>query len=109
MEDAGIFYVHLVNLQQFGIFYSQSVYFLVIWYIFSVLVCCSKKNLATLVCEHPPALDTHTHNRKKHTRIPSVKIFFNGKTGRAAVGGGGVHSTAASLLRNVAVSASFLM
>jgi hypothetical protein len=36
-------------LRPFGIFYGYLVYFLVIWYIFDVLVCCSKKNLATLV------------------------------------------------------------
>jgi hypothetical protein len=43
MEDVGIFYVHFV-------------YFTAIWYIFRlfgiyfpVLVCCSKKNLATLI------------------------------------------------------------
>jgi hypothetical protein len=36
MEDVGIFYYHLV-------------YFIVIWYIFPVLVCCAKKNLATLL------------------------------------------------------------
>jgi hypothetical protein len=36
MEDVGIFYGHLV--------YSTG-----IWYIFPVLVCCAKKNLATLI------------------------------------------------------------
>jgi hypothetical protein len=36
MEDVGIFYGHLA-------------YFVAIWYIFPVLVCCTKKNLATLV------------------------------------------------------------
>jgi hypothetical protein len=42
-------------LQPFGIFYSRLVYFTAVWYIFwlfgiffPVLVCCSKKNLATL-------------------------------------------------------------
>jgi hypothetical protein len=50
MEDVGI---HI--LWPFGIFYSNLVYFMAIWYIFwlfgiffPVLVCCSKKNLATL-------------------------------------------------------------
>jgi hypothetical protein len=33
----------------FGILYSHLVYFMVIWYIFTVLVCCNKKNLATLL------------------------------------------------------------
>jgi hypothetical protein len=31
-------------------FYSQLVYFVVIWYVVSVAVCCTKKNLATLIC-----------------------------------------------------------
>jgi hypothetical protein len=45
------FYDHLV-----GIFYGYRKYFMAIWYIlwsfgifFPVLVCCTKKNLATLV------------------------------------------------------------
>jgi hypothetical protein len=36
-------------LLQFRIFYGRSIYFVVIWYIFSVLVFCTKKNLATLL------------------------------------------------------------
>jgi hypothetical protein len=77
MEDVGIFYGHLVYLhmfiwyilQPFGIFYvylvyftpiwyilclfgiinGHLVYFMAVWYIFSVLVCFTKKNLATLL------------------------------------------------------------
>jgi hypothetical protein len=56
MEDVGTFYDHLVyfaaicyTLWPFGIFCGNLVYFMVIWYIFPVLVCCTKKNLATLV------------------------------------------------------------
>jgi hypothetical protein len=45
----GIFYFHLVYFQPFDIFYGHLAYFLAIWYIFPVLVCCSKKNLATLL------------------------------------------------------------
>jgi hypothetical protein len=33
----------------FGIFCGYLEYFIVLWYIFPVLVCCSKKNLATLL------------------------------------------------------------
>jgi hypothetical protein len=36
-------------LQPIGICYDRLAYFVVIWYIFLVLVCCTKKNLATLV------------------------------------------------------------
>jgi hypothetical protein len=36
-------------LRPFGIFYGHSVYFMVIWYIFPVWVCCTMKNLATLI------------------------------------------------------------
>jgi hypothetical protein len=32
----------------FGIFYDHSVHFVFIWYLFPVLVSCTKKNLATL-------------------------------------------------------------
>jgi hypothetical protein len=52
VEDVGIFYGHLVYL-----FYSQLEYFMpvcftsfmVIWYIFPILVCCTHKNLAILI------------------------------------------------------------
>jgi hypothetical protein len=54
-EDVGIFYGHLVYftairniLRTYGIFYGHIIYFVAIWYIFPVLVCCTKKNLATL-------------------------------------------------------------
>jgi hypothetical protein len=36
-------------LKLFGIFYGFLVNFMVIWYIFSFLVCCIKKNMASLV------------------------------------------------------------
>jgi hypothetical protein len=55
MEDVGIFYGHLVYfmadwyiLETIGKFYGHLVHFLVIWFIFPVLVCCTRKNLATL-------------------------------------------------------------
>jgi hypothetical protein len=34
-------------LKPFGLLYGQLVHFVVIWYIFPVLVCCTKKNLPT--------------------------------------------------------------
>jgi hypothetical protein len=45
MEDIGIYMPIWYIL---GIFYGHCVHRLVAWYIFPVLVCCSKKNLATL-------------------------------------------------------------
>jgi hypothetical protein len=36
-------------LRPFGKFYDHLVHFVFIWYIFPVLVSCTKKNLATLV------------------------------------------------------------
>jgi hypothetical protein len=36
-------------LQTFGIFYDRLVHFLFFWYMFPVLVSCTKKNMATLV------------------------------------------------------------
>jgi hypothetical protein len=54
MEDVGayiwpfgLFYGHLVHFRPFGIFCGR--FFMVIWYIFPALVCCTKKNLATLL------------------------------------------------------------
>jgi hypothetical protein len=35
-------------LQSFGIFYDHLVHFVFMWYIFPVLVSCTKENLATL-------------------------------------------------------------
>jgi hypothetical protein len=49
MVDVGIFYGQLVNLTAIWYLPWQLVHFTVIWYIFPVLVCCSEKNLATLV------------------------------------------------------------
>jgi hypothetical protein len=45
-------------LRQFGIFCGHLVYFIVIEYIFRVLVCCTKKNLATLACTRRAPLTT---------------------------------------------------
>jgi hypothetical protein len=56
-----IFYGHLIYITAIGIFYGHLVYFMAIWYILwhfryilwsfgillPVLVCCTKKNLAT--------------------------------------------------------------
>jgi hypothetical protein len=36
-------------LRTFGIFYDRWVHFVLVWYIFQVLVSCTKKNLSTLV------------------------------------------------------------
>jgi hypothetical protein len=38
-----------VAMGDIGTFYGHLVYFMVIWYIFPVLVCCAIKNLATLL------------------------------------------------------------
>jgi hypothetical protein len=39
----------LLFLQPFGIFCGHMVYLVVIWYIFPILVCCTKQNLSTLI------------------------------------------------------------
>jgi hypothetical protein len=44
----GIWYGHFVYLRPNGIFYGHLVHFVVIWYIFPVLVCCTEENMATL-------------------------------------------------------------
>jgi hypothetical protein len=44
-----IYFMAIWNiLWRFGIFYVRLVHFVLIWYIFPVLVSCTKKNLATL-------------------------------------------------------------
>jgi hypothetical protein len=42
-------------LWPFGIFCEHLVYFMVIWFIFPVLVCCTKKYLATLLTSRAPS------------------------------------------------------
>jgi hypothetical protein len=50
MEDAGIFYGPLVYFAAILVhFVAVLVCFMVTWNIFPVLVCCTRKNLATLV------------------------------------------------------------
>jgi hypothetical protein len=49
MEDVGTFYDHVVYLVDFSRFWGHLVYFMVLWYIIPVLVCCTKRYLATLV------------------------------------------------------------
>jgi hypothetical protein len=65
-------YTYIVDiwpiLRPFGIFHSHLVHFAVIWYIFPVLVCCAKKNLATP--------DT---SRTEKTRESGVNVFFGEK------------------------------
>jgi hypothetical protein len=48
-------------ISPFGTFFSNLVCCLVIWYIFPVLVCCSKKNLATLVCTYKSSDAMHMY------------------------------------------------
>jgi hypothetical protein len=55
-------------LWPFGLFYGHLIYFvdfIVIWYIFPFLVCCTKKNLATLIEARP------LFQCNRHWRIPS--------------------------------------
>jgi hypothetical protein len=55
MEDVGICMTILSILRStyilwpFGTFCDNLVHFVIIWYIFPVLVCCTEKNLATLL------------------------------------------------------------
>jgi hypothetical protein len=47
-EHVGVFFVSWSFFRPFGIFCGHLVYCMVNWYIFHRLVCCTKKNLATL-------------------------------------------------------------
>jgi hypothetical protein len=48
MEDVVMFYAIRCILRPFCVFYDHLVYFVTIWYICAVLLCCNQKNLATL-------------------------------------------------------------
>jgi hypothetical protein len=48
LEDVGIFYGHLVFLRLFGIL-CDHFFFVLFGLFFHFLVCCTKKNLATLI------------------------------------------------------------
>jgi hypothetical protein len=49
MKDVGKFYGLWSILWTFGINFGHVVYFVVNWCIFPFLVCCTEKNLATLI------------------------------------------------------------
>jgi hypothetical protein len=49
MDDVGIFYGHLLYFDAICCICGYLVHFMVIWYIFPVLVCCTEKNLAALL------------------------------------------------------------
>jgi hypothetical protein len=54
-------------LQPFGVLYGHLAYFLVIWCIFPHLVCCTKKNLATLITAR------HAYKRiRAHANVHTV-------------------------------------
>jgi hypothetical protein len=48
MENVAIFLANGNNCRQFHIVYDLMVYFVVVWYIFPVKVCFTKKNLSSL-------------------------------------------------------------
>jgi hypothetical protein len=54
----------------FGIFFGNWVYFWAIWYIFPVLVCCTKKHLATLI---GPQL--HNYSRRSPENLAAIRSW----------------------------------
>jgi hypothetical protein len=68
------YYLHILwilgIIRIFGIFYGHLVYFAIICYFFPVLVCCTKKNLATLL----------TANDSGETFQIHLNLFSCGKT-----------------------------
>jgi hypothetical protein len=81
-QPFGIFCVHLVYLVSIwyilwsiGTFCGRLVYFVVIWFIFSVLVCCTQKNLATLLKVPKYSVNTNTISRYiEHVRVSGTII-----------------------------------
>jgi hypothetical protein len=49
MENFGISHSYLGILRPFDVLYGPLVNFVVIWDLFAILVCCTNKNLATLM------------------------------------------------------------
>jgi hypothetical protein len=67
-------------LSIFGMFYYNSVYFVLIWYIFPVLVSCTKKILATLVfpIKEVRKIDTRRRDfRRKGRNLCSQQSYEN--------------------------------
>jgi hypothetical protein len=58
---------------QCGIRFGHLVYFVSSLYIFSVLVCCAKKNLATLLCSMPRG------NSGRRRSLPLTGCRFSGR------------------------------
>jgi hypothetical protein len=61
----------------FEIFYGHSVYYVVIWYIFSVLVFCTWKNLATLLESLPAHTLWPLMTWRWHFFPPKMRPFKN--------------------------------
>jgi hypothetical protein len=60
-------------LRPSGIFFGHLVYWMEIWFIFSVLVCCTKKNLATLFRIPPKRGVEMKPNCKMGDRLASIR------------------------------------
>jgi hypothetical protein len=74
MEDVGLFYDHLVH-------------FVGIWYIFPILVCCTKKNLATLLVTLARMQNSRSESGLKNVLWQSFrKRFSNRATGSKKIG-----------------------
>jgi hypothetical protein len=69
-----IFYSQLVYLLPFGTQCGHLVYFMDIWYIFPILVCCTKKNLATLKVLRFIADFQNVTRQNASSKIVAIKI-----------------------------------
>jgi hypothetical protein len=74
MEDVGIFMAIWSILWPFGICFGHLVYYPPFWYILPILVCCTKKNLATLVVmvEAPNLLENVSKNSLNKNKLLTV-------------------------------------
>jgi hypothetical protein len=68
MENFGIFHIHLAFLRPLRVFYDHLVYFVVISSPL-ILVCCTKKNLATLIWTLKPRKHISTLMSPQITKI----------------------------------------
>jgi hypothetical protein len=69
--------IHWYILWPFGLFYIYLIYCMVIWCIFTVLVCCAKENLATLAVTGDTKFVFATDlsfSRQKKTTKPELDI-----------------------------------
>jgi hypothetical protein len=77
MGDVVILYGIWFILQLFDIIFGHSVYLMVIWDIFPCLVCCTKKNLATLGLSSKDDLRPQSESYQRISHFPKLLLMHS--------------------------------